>query len=164
MFSTVWACKRTTTYLSEFSREQMLTLAKIGLYWWIEETIVSARRYHLSLRLECPTQYFPLRTELACQKNSPYLSPFSSRRNIEFKEKGTLWLDWRYTRHCWMNSISVRILSVFTPCSPLRTKWECQRTTFYMSAFSSGRNIRFMEIRPILLSWRKTCISWKNTI
>jgi hypothetical protein len=40
----------------------------------------------------------------------------------------------------------------------------CERNIPYLSVFSSGRNIYFVQNSPIQLIWRNKCISWKNTL
>jgi hypothetical protein len=46
----------------------------------------------------------------------------------------------------------------------LRTKFEFQEYTSYLSVFSSGRIIHFTVNRPTLLNGKDTCIPWKYTI
>jgi hypothetical protein len=57
--------------------------------------------------------YFPLTTELACEKNVPYLPVFSSVRNIHFMKNGPLQTNWRNKRNFWKSIICVRGNRVF---------------------------------------------------
>jgi hypothetical protein len=46
----------------------------------------------------------------------------------------------------------------------MKTELVFERNIAYLSEISSGRNIHFVQNRPIQMNWRNTYISWKKTI
>jgi hypothetical protein len=107
-----YECQNNTSYISAFSywknihfsenRPILLTWRDTCISWKIPSTL------DVEFNIYC----FPLRSQLAYQRNSPYLSVFSCRRNIHFKLSTPFKLNWRDICQCWKNSIKVRSLSV----------------------------------------------------
>jgi hypothetical protein len=87
--STIWIeCDswRNTPCLSLFSTGETFKSEKLGLYSWIEETHVAARR--ILSKLESWVSYSSFRFEnlVSLWKHTTYLSEFSSRRNKHFRK------------------------------------------------------------------------------
>jgi hypothetical protein len=72
------------------------------------------KRYLSWASFVCGVWHFPnsFPWELSSQRNAPYLSEFSSKRNIHFKENKPVMLNGKDTCKFWKHSMEVRSLSI----------------------------------------------------
>jgi hypothetical protein len=141
----------------------MHILFQIDLFSWIEETHVSLERKPSKLEGGASSTLLPVRIVWLLERNAFCESEFSRGRIPHFVQNRPMQLSWRNTCISLKKTIYVwrwSIKHVFS-CD----NWVVfKRNTACLSGFNSGRNAHFVPNRPIQLSWRNTCTSWKKTI
>jgi hypothetical protein len=107
---------------------------------------------------------FPLRIELACQRNTPYLPSFSSGCNITLiyrKRSLSFWVE--DICDCWQNSMEVRRLKVFDNVLLLELSVSFWRILSTFSVFQWENHSPYGK-KPVLLMVRDICVPWSNKI
>jgi hypothetical protein len=89
------------------------------------DTHVSLGRIPSMLEVDCLACVFPMRTRLTCDRNTSYLSAFSSGRNISFMEN-SLFSCIEETHVSIGRILSLLEAAVSCPCFLMRTELACE--------------------------------------
>jgi hypothetical protein len=149
--------------VQHFHIGETFTLCKIAQSPELKKHMYHLEQYHQCYKQECLPQCFPVRIELACRRNTPYLPACSSGRNIHFRKNNLIQVNWRLCvslgRKPFM--LEAGVCCTLFPYENWVSMWkECSLS---VSVFN-GRNSHFLQNNPIQLNWRNTCISWNNTL
>jgi hypothetical protein len=132
---------------------ETITLEKICLCSWIEESHVTAR--NISVRIPSVLHNMPLwELSVLLKKYSLYLA-FSLGLNSHFRKN-------RYMaelmRHLYLlgKFYLTSKIEWSTQCSPLRIECVRQKNNLCLSAFSNMRKNLFRKNRTIVQNWRDT--------
>jgi hypothetical protein len=97
-------------------------------------------------------------TELACNRSTPYLSAFSSGRNIHFLKKNIIQLNLINIFISWKNTIHVRSRIVLTMYSLFKLSYHVKAILPICKHLKVGETFTLLKI-ALFRRIRETCVS-----